>query len=608
MACKHWSIGRQAILLASFLLLGGFAMAAPGDRTEIPVVTAGSVQNGYSLVGQWQFQEGDELRWASPGYDDSGWRGQLVPGPWPDKDYPEAGQFAWYRLTLQFDLDSPNHLADLGHLGVAMGKVMSAYELYAGGRLLGGVGKLPPLNEINYDYKAVFEIPEDAVDANGKLVLALRVWSGSANAIRNFGGGAYEGEFTLGNYAELIRSNVLGQLPGLLMSMLFIAFGIYHLYLNRRNPQLQSYLWFGLMAINVGIYALMLNQGKYLLGWSFLAYEKIEYGSIYLFPAVAMQLIWSTLELPISRRLRVYQTGFVAAAFAVVLIPGLEFHFSSLTYWQLYTIPLVIYAPWLIIREALAGNYEARTALVGVIIFVATCINDLALDLADADTSRLLPYGFLAVMISMAVSLANRFTGMLNNLENEVATRTADLETANLQLAEAARHDPLTGLFNRRGFIEAADAEVNRVFRSGREFTLVMADIDNFKQFNDRYGHAFGDHVLERVADMLSHRVRDVDRVGRWGGEEFIFLLPETDSEGAEMLAEKLRESVALNVFEFSGERVSVTLTFGVATHHTGEDLESCIARADTALYQGKKRGRNRVMVGGSYKGLTLVP
>ena len=131
MACKHWSIGRQVILLASFLVLGGFAMAAPGDRTEIPVVTAGSVQDGYSLVGQWQFQEGDELRWASPGYDDSAWRGQLVPGPWPDKDYPEAGQFAWYRLTLQFDLDSPNHLADLGHLGVAMGKVMSAYELYA---------------------------------------------------------------------------------------------------------------------------------------------------------------------------------------------------------------------------------------------------------------------------------------------------------------------------------------------------------------------------------------------------------------------------------------------------------------------------------------------
>jgi diguanylate cyclase (GGDEF)-like protein len=106
---------------------------------------------------------------------------------------------------------------------------------------------------------------------------------------------------------------------------------------------------------------------------------------------------------------------------------------------------------------------------------------------------------------------------------------------------------------------------------------------------------------------MLSHCVRDVDRVGRWGGEEFIFLLPETDAEGAEMLADKLRESVALNVIEFSGERVSVTLTFGVATHPTSEDLESCIARADTALHHGKKRGRNRVMVGGSYKGLTLV-
>ena len=104
--------------------------------------------------------------------------------------------------------------------------------------------------------------------------------------------------------------------------------------------------------------------------------------------------------------------------------------------------------------------------------------------------------------------------------------------------------------------------------------------------------------MLTRAAAILRDRIRDIDRLGRWGGEEFILLLPETESNGAALLAEKLRDTIGENVFEFQGQRLSITLTFGVATFRKGETLEACIARADAALYEGKAAGRNRVMVG----------
>ena len=334
--------------------------------------------------------------------------------------------------------------------------------------------------------------------------------------------------------------------------------------------------------------------------------KKIEFGAIYIFPAVGIQMIWSLLQLPIGRALRAYQLSFVALSVLVLLVPGHSIHYYTLNLWQLWTLPIIALAPWVIFRETRAGNPEARTVLLGTVIFLATAVNDLLIDLAHIETSRMAPLGFVAILIAMAVSMANRFTSMYSKLETEVADRTAELSKANRQLAEAARIDHLTGLLNRRGFAEEAEAEIRRMFRSGKSFTLVLADVDNFKQFNVLHGHVCGDRVLKRAAAILQERTRDVDRVARWGGEEFIMLLPETDTEGAAVLAEKLRDAIASNLFEFDDQRLSITMTFGIAAFRKGESLDTCIARADTALYHGKEGGRNKVMIG-NYKGLSLV-
>ena len=593
-----------ALALLCLAVSGSPALAksVPG---ELPYVTADNLRAGLSLRGQWRFQPGDELSWAGTELDDSGWGSMGVPGLWPQGGYPEVGQMAWYRLSLQLD---PALLQDIeqSQLAVRMGKVLSAYELYAGGQLVGGVGSMPPLSEVTYDRERVLSIPASAVSEDGTLVLAIRVWGGEAALVDAWGAGPISGVYMLGEYRNLVLKGMVGEVPGLLFCALIFAFGCYHLYLYGRNRKLETFLWFGLLAVNISLYGLMLTQWKYLFDISFLTMKKIELGAIYVFPALGIQMIWSLLQLPINRWLRAYQISFVCASLIVIAVPGHAVHYHTLSLWQLWTLPSIALAPWVIFREARAGNLEARTVLLGTIIFLATAINDLMIDFANLETVRLAPLGFVAILISMAISMANRFTAMYSKLEFQVAERTAELRKANAQLAEAAKVDHLTGLLNRRGFAEEAEAEIRRMFRSGKNFSLVLADVDSFKSFNDRHGHLCGDHVLKRIASIMGERTRDVDRVARWGGEEFIILLPETDTEGAAVLGEKLREAIADNLFEFEGQRLSITMTFGVAVFRRGESLDTCIARADTALYHGKEGGRNKVMIG-NYKGLSLV-
>lgn len=585
------------ILLAASILSGG-GTSARATRAEAARLTAADVLESYSLAGQWQFLPGDDLYWASPDYDDNSWVNRRLTEQWPIGGYPESNQLAWYRLTLKFDVSPTEKRKYLSHLGVSIGKVMSAYELYAGGELLGGIGKLPPLSETNYDRIRVYPIPASAVAADDSLVLALRVWGGSELAVSKWGGGPYEGDFRIGEHGTLSRLALLNEIPGLMASVLFLGFGFYHIYLYQRNRQLKTYLWYGLMALDIGIYGVMVNQWRYSLNWPHIAYVKVAYAAIYMISFFSIQMMWSLLQLPINRWLRAYQLSFVALTIMIVSVPGLDIHYHSLRPFQLWSIPLLVIIPWIFIREALAGNPEARTGLIGILVFVAACINDLLIDYAVLEGPRLVTLGFTAIMLFMTISVANRFTTVFNNLEGEVAQRTADLRVANQQLAQAARLDPLTGLLNRRGFTEKADTEVQRHLRTGQGLSIVLADIDKFKEFNDLHGHACGDYVLKETAHLLKKGVRAMDNVSRWGGEEFLMVLPETSSEGAVLLAEKLRSSLEACRFEYEGQRLGVTMTFGIATFRQDDTLDKCIARADAGLYQGKEQGRNLVVVG----------
>lgn len=164
------------------------------------------------------------------------------------------------------------------------------------------------------------------------------------------------------------------------------------------------------------------------------------------------------------------------------------------------------------------------------------------------------------------------------------------------QLELTSRTDSLTGLYNRRHMEERIQEEYERYQRTGGEFALIIADIDLFKGINDMYGHAGGDYLLKAVSEELRNAVREYDIVARWGGDEFLLLLPMTKSEDAMGLAERISKTVEKRRYAYEKAELGVTLTLGVSIIRSGDTVASMIHKADVVMYQGKRTGRNCVL------------
>ncbi|HSF83573.1 MAG TPA: diguanylate cyclase [Anaerolineales bacterium] len=188
----------------------------------------------------------------------------------------------------------------------------------------------------------------------------------------------------------------------------------------------------------------------------------------------------------------------------------------------------------------------------------------------------------------------------LDLLVSFAATATTAIQNAQLhaEVQKQAITDTLTGLYNRRGLFELGKREVERAHRFDRPLAAMMLDIDLFKNINDEHGHLTGDRVLANMSGRCAQELRQIDILGRYGGDEFVALLPETDRESARLVAERMRSIVQKAIFAYGTSPVKVTLSIGIATLSEGcNDLESLIEYADQALYAAKQSGRNRVMV-----------
>ncbi len=256
-----------------------------------------------------------------------------------------------------------------------------------------------------------------------------------------------------------------------------------------------------------------------------------------------------------------------------------------------------------------AGSRHGGVATVarGFLFLVACLLADVAMELGLVPVLQGLPaLGFIVLFLASARSLADRqdrehleLVQLRADLERRVEERTLALQEANQRLAEVSRTDDLTGLANRRAFLEACEAELLRARRSGRPFSIVLADVDHFKRVNDTWGHAVGDGVLRAVAEAVRGALRQQDLVARWGGEELILLLCETGATGAERAAETVRAAVEALRVEAAGDSIGVTLSLGVAAHDGERSLDVTIGEADRALYRAKQAGRNRVAAAG---------
>jgi diguanylate cyclase (GGDEF)-like protein len=196
------------------------------------------------------------------------------------------------------------------------------------------------------------------------------------------------------------------------------------------------------------------------------------------------------------------------------------------------------------------------------------------------------------LMVLNFISIATNFTALgILGYYFRVASMTAEKKMEKL-----ASTDQMTRLYNRRKMREVMETEKIRFSRSSAPFLLVLTDIDHFKKVNDSYGHDCGDYVLQQISKLMKKVLREQDTVCRWGGEEFLLMLPDTDYEGGMQAVEKLREAIASTQFSFAGNTFSVTMTFGVARFEENDHLDGCIKRADEALYRGKRAGRNQVV------------
>lgn len=169
------------------------------------------------------------------------------------------------------------------------------------------------------------------------------------------------------------------------------------------------------------------------------------------------------------------------------------------------------------------------------------------------------------------------------------------IAAAQRHLSMLAMTDPLTGLYNRRHILDVAEYEAVQQKRTSTGLSFIITDIDYFKRINDTYGHDAGDAVIVAVSQTIRNSVREQDSVARWGGEEFLIVLPDTHLDKAAHVAHRIRENVAAIRVPAGPRTISVSATLGVSFYRTGESISNAIAKADESLYKGKKEGRNRV-------------
>jgi diguanylate cyclase (GGDEF)-like protein len=253
----------------------------------------------------------------------------------------------------------------------------------------------------------------------------------------------------------------------------------------------------------------------------------------------------------------------------------------------------------------LHATMEATGASAGVVLRSGVEVareGDVPPASAEGLRLELTPEGGDEVVMLFLYSAAGQFDEETVALAHSLAAQAAvALDNARLHgiVRRQAVTDELTGLANRRSFLETLEIELRRAERFGSSLALLVADLDDFKLVNDRFGHQAGDDVLRAFADVLRRRIREIDLAARLGGEEFAILLPETEASGAEALAEALRAAVAELLVPVGGpEVVRVTASFGVASFPETHGADELMTAADLALYGAKRQGKNRVVAG----------
>jgi diguanylate cyclase (GGDEF)-like protein len=299
-------------------------------------------------------------------------------------------------------------------------------------------------------------------------------------------------------------------------------------------------------------------------------------------------------------RKRIFIPAFIIGTSEIIIHAILAVNFlgwgSGFHYYLIVLTPFIFFWPYWTSKTKISVSICLFFLYLALFYYSKNSIPVHSMEAWKLDLTTIIT-AFTAFFVFAAVALYFQIS------VNQVET---NLREANIRLEELARTDPLTALHNRRVIEEKMGEERVRVNENGRVFSIIMSDIDHFKVLNDTYGHQIGDLVLVSISKILKIATRSGDVVARWGGEEFLMLLPDTGGEEAMEVAERMRIAILQTPIYIDDSEIRITMTFGVAECSFESDINECINRADKALYQGKSAGRNQVILSKDILGISV--
>jgi diguanylate cyclase (GGDEF)-like protein len=504
-----------------------------------------------------------------------------LPGDWSSAW--EAGK---RQATLHWVLDLPPPPPGQGGWALALEEVRSAFRLSVDGVAVAQVG-VPgrsPREEQPRLFSGVYAL--GTTGSRVTLDLEVSSWNDPS------GGRITPPRF--GTLATLETARDTKLILAALVAGALLVMAVYHLALFLLRRQDRAHLWFFFFCVCFGAKALFDAPRAILwvvpdFDWTwylrFWVLEAFLAGPAYLaylrnlYPGEVPR--WSVSSL----------AGLLGVLSAVVLFtPPAVFLPLNFVFYPVAAL-LVVGSVVFLARASAHRRQGARTTLVAGGILAALVVNDILLGAGVIQTTTLGPLGLVFFVVHQGIFLGRQLRDSHLRLEQQVREKTRDLEDKLGEIRLLAVTDPLTGVANRRRLVDALDALDERSRRGGQTYGLILADVDHFKQVNDEWGHLQGDEVLKEVARVLQSGMRPDDLVGRWGGEEFLVLLPGADHE-ATAAADRLWRLAGSLDHEGPGP---VTLSLGWAIGPTAQGTEELIRAADRALYRAKAAGRDRV-------------
>ena len=599
--------------------------ASMKSTAAAPLVIENLGKETFALSGPWQFHPGDDPAWASPTFDSSDWELLSADQPWGKQGHAHLTGFAWYRCSIAL-IRAPGVPQEFSLL---VPKIHDPYEIYWNGSLIGRNGKLPP-RPVWYISQPMQTFELGQVQRG---VLAVRVWKAPLLSDDSGERGGFDAAPLIGSPEAIatakaayefqwLRSRQLHFGANLLCAV--IAFLSFLLWL--RVPSRWVLFWTTGFALAQPAILVLVNAH---LGWPY----PLAMGASQLLCAMQDISLWFLLLwlLPLHENGAICRlTRILACIYTVnAALDGMLVALTWNPQWAglvqvsdaVLTFLTVLFEAFPLVLVGYALFRRKQFDSTGWLVAIMAFLDEMMIvfsnivkqgrqftvwpiaDKIDSPLFFLDGNGISLTTLAGALLLAAIVYAVYNSVREDQRRQDA-LEREKMELLHEsnrmrhhAEHDGLTGLWNHRVIVDRLGDEMNRSLRDGTPLSVILVDVDHFKKINDSFGHLAGDLVLKEIGTIFTRSLRPYDSVGRYGGEEFLLILPNCGMESALIRGEQLRVAVQSARIMDGETMLQVTASFGVASalpfHY---EAETVIRAVDAALYRAKSSGRNCVI------------